>query len=103
VTFLTKPEPEEILLSFYRRVRPNPAFWGPIAAAATDVEAQHDGLFNLGNWLAGSLMVYAFLFGSGKILLGDPIAGGAFLIVGILAGGFIYRGMSTKGWTKLSS
>jgi len=103
VTFLTKPESEDVLLSFYRRVRPNPALWGPIAAAAPDIEPQRDGLFNLWNWLAGSLMVYAFLFGTGKILLGDPIVGGAFLIVGGLAGAFMYRGMSTRGWKQLSS
>ncbi|MEW6510146.1 MAG: sodium:solute symporter family protein [Bacteroidota bacterium] len=103
VTFLTAPEPKEVLLSFYRRVRPNPALWGPIAAEATDVPRQRDGLFNLWNWLAGSLMIYAFLFGAGKILLGDPLTGGIFLLVGILAGAFIYRGMEKKGWAQLSS
>lgn len=98
VTFLTQPEKKEILLSFYRRVRPNPAFWGPIAAEATDVSPERDGLFNIGNWLAGCLMIYAFLFGSGKIILGEPTTGIVFLIAGLLAGGYIYFGMERKGW-----
>ncbi len=98
VTFLTQPEPKEILLSFYRRVRPNPAFWGPIAAEATDVSPERDGLFNLGNWLAGCLMIYAFLFGAGKIILGEPATGIVFLSAGLIAGGYIYFGMERKGW-----
>lgn len=98
VTFLTQPEKKEILLSFYRRVRPNPAFWGPIAAEATDVSPERDGLFNIGNWLAGCLMIYAFLFGAGKIILGEPTTGIVFLIAGLLAGGYIYFGMERKGW-----
>jgi Na+/proline symporter len=103
VTFLTSPEPNEILLSFYRRVRPNPAMWGPIAASATDVVPQRDGLFNLWNWLAGCAMIYAFLFGTGKILLGDPVIGAVFLLAGFLAGGFIYRGMGRRGWSEFGS
>ncbi len=98
VTFLTQPEPKEILLSFYRRVRPNPAFWGPIAAEATDVSPERDGLFNMGNWLAGCLMIYAFLFGAGKIILGEPATGIVFLSAGLIAGGYIYFGMERKGW-----
>jgi solute:Na+ symporter, SSS family len=101
VTLLTKPEPKETLLSFYRRVRPNPAFWGPIPAEASDVEPQHDGLLNLGNWLAGCIMIYGFLFGSGKILLGEPDTGALFLAGGLIAGGFIYRNMEQRGWKEL--
>jgi SSS family solute:Na+ symporter len=101
VTLLTKPEPKETLLSFYRRVRPNPAFWGPIAAEASDVEPQHDGLFNIGNWLAGCLMIYGFLFGAGKILLGEPVTGVVFVAVGLLAGGVIYHNMERRGWKEL--
>ncbi len=101
VTLLTKPEPKETLLSFYRRVRPNPAFWGSIPAEASDVEPQHDGLLNLGNWFAGCVMIYGFLFGSGKIILGDPVTGIIFLGGGLIAGGFIYRNMERRGWKEL--
>jgi hypothetical protein len=48
-------------------------------------------------------MIYAFLFGAGKIILGEPLTGGAFLIVGIVAGAFIYRGMSAQGWEKFGA
>ncbi|MGE5403037.1 MAG: sodium:solute symporter family protein [Ignavibacteriales bacterium] len=101
VTFLTSPEPNSILLSFYRRVRPNATFWTPIAKQATDIIPQKDGLFNLMNWISGVVMIYAILFGVGKILLGDPVMGVIFLVVGIIFGTVIYINMNKRGWETL--
>jgi Na+/proline symporter len=98
VTFMTKPEPKDILLSFYRRVRPSAALWGPIAKEATDVERRKDGLFNLVDWLCGVLMIYAFLFGAGKIIFGELGLGLAFLSAGFVFGGVIYADLSKRGW-----
>ena len=98
VTFMTKPEPKDILLSFYRRVRPSAALWGPIAKEATDVERRKDGLFNLMDWLCGVLMIYAFLFGAGKIIFGELGLGLAFLSAGVVFGGVIYADLSKRGW-----
>jgi len=98
VTFLTKPEPKDVLLAFYRRVRPSAAFWGPIAREATDVVPQRDGLFNLLDWLSGVLMIYAFLFGAGKIIFGEIGLGIAFLAAGLIFGAIIYRDLSRRGW-----
>lgn len=102
VTLLTDPEPKDVLLSFYRRVKPNPALWGPVAAEATDVPPQKDGLFNLWNWLAGVVMIYCFLFGFGKVLLGDTMTGIFMIIPGILAGAFIYHQMNKRGWETIA-
>ena len=98
VTFLTPPEPRSVLLSFYRRVRPNVSGWKPVAAEAPDIVPQRDGLFNLVNWISGVVMIYAFLFGLGKIILGDPLTGLAFLVAGLVAGTIIYLGMGRRGW-----
>ena len=103
VTFLTQPEPREKLLSFYRRVRPNPAMWGPIAAEATDIVPQKDGVFNLLNWISGVVMIYAFLFGTGNIILGSTPVGAALLAVGFVFGAFIYYRINKRGWEVLSS
>lgn len=102
VTFLTKPEPKEILISFYRRVKPNVAMWGPIARLVPDVVPQKDGLFSLWNWLCGVGMIYAFLFGMGKVLLGDPLWGYIFLAAGLILGGIIYLGMNKRGWKTIA-
>jgi SSS family solute:Na+ symporter len=101
VTFLTEPEPKEILLSFYRRVRPNPLLWGNIAREATDIVPAKDGLFNLVDWLSGVAMIYSFLFGVGKIVLGENGTGFLFLASGIIFGGIIYFDMNRRGWETI--
>ncbi len=102
VTLLTRPEPEDVLLAFYRRVRPSPALWGPIARKAADVEPRRDGLFNLIDWLCGVLMIYAFLFGVGRILFGQIAAGAAFLAAGLVFGAVIYIDLNRRGWETLA-
>ena len=98
VTFLTKPEPRPVLVDFYRRVRPNPALWGPIAAEAAEVVPRKDGLFNLLDWLCGLLMIYSFLFGAGKIIFGSPLTGLVLLLCGAAAGAVIYFDLNRRGW-----
>jgi Na+/proline symporter len=103
VTFLTKPEPKDVLLAFYRRVRPNAALWGPVAREATDILPRRDGLFNLIDWLCGVVMIYAFLFGVGKIIFGEMGLGLIFVGAGALCGGIIYADLSKRGWETVGS
>ena len=101
-TWLTKPEPEQVLLSFYRRVRPSAYMWKPIAEKATDIVPQKDGLFNLLNWFLGSVLIYAFLFGVGKIIFGQYAMGILFVAIGVVSFIWIYRNLASKGWETLS-
>jgi solute:Na+ symporter, SSS family len=98
VTFLTAPESREVLLAFYRRVRPSASLWGPVAREATDVVPVHDGLYNLLDWLAGCVFVYLTLFGVGKIIFGATAQGLAFLAVGAVAAAVIYWDLNRRGW-----
>lgn len=102
VTFLTAPEPDEILISFYRKVRPSAKMWGPVAAKARDVIPQKDGLFNLSNWLLGCLMIYMTLFGSGNIIFGRTLPGIGFILIAAACFLLIYRNLSQRGWETLS-
>jgi SSS family solute:Na+ symporter len=97
-TFLTAPERHEVLVSFYRRVRPSPRFWGPVAHLAAEVAPAHDDLYNLLDWAAGCILVYMTLFGVGKIIFGHPLAGGLYLVAAGLAGGFIVWDLNRRGW-----
>ena len=97
VTLMTDPEPREKLLSFYRKVRPSAALWGPIAREASDVIPQKDGMLNLLDWLSGVGMIYSFLFGTGKIILGETPLGLGFLAIGAILGTIIYRDLSKRG------
>jgi Na+/proline symporter len=91
VTFLTKPEPEKTLVQFYRKVRPHIAGWRPIARLTPDVPATRDLGANLWSWILGCIMVYAALFGVGKLLFGAYAASAAWLAAAILSGVILYR------------
>jgi solute:Na+ symporter, SSS family len=100
-TFLTAPEKKEVLLAFYRRVKPSAALWGEIAREATDVEPRKDGLFNLLDWVAGCVLVYMTLFGIGKIIFGQPMVGVVFLVIAAVAGWIIYWDLNRRGWKTI--
>src|SRR5229473_1643063 len=98
VTFLTKPEPRETLVAFYRRTRPSRAGWAPIAARSPDVKVAGGGLSNLLDWIAGLVLVYGVLFGVGKLLLHETTTGLLLLALAALGGYVIYRDLSRRGW-----
>ncbi|MFB3852623.1 MAG: sodium:solute symporter family protein [Vicinamibacterales bacterium] len=88
VTFLTRPEDEDVLLRFYRKVRPDARGWKKVALAAGDVPPTRDLGRNVMAWLLGCAMVYLALFGTGKLLLGRPGLG-ALLLAGSAASGVL--------------
>ena len=101
VTLLTAPEPEDVLLKFYRRVRPAAALWKPVARLAPEVPLSHDLKYHFLDWMAGCLMVYGALFGIGKLVLKEFALGGAFLALAALAAYVIYRDLSRRGWKTI--
>jgi len=97
-TFLTAPEADAKLLSFYRKVRPSPSLWGHIPALAPDVRPQRDILNNLADAAAGCVMIYMTLFGVGKLLFGETLLGLAFLAVAAAAAAGVYWDLNRRGW-----
>jgi Na+/proline symporter len=100
-TLLTQPESSATLVAFYRRARPGAAGWRPIAALAPDVVNDGTGLHNLGDWLAGCVLIYGVLFGFGKLLLGESLLGSALLAAGIAGGVYIYWDLNRRGWSSV--
>lgn len=90
-TFLTRPERDEVLLDFYRKVRPHAAGWRPIAAMAPEVPRTRDLGRNLLSWLLGCAMVYATLFGIGELCFGRMGQGAVLLGVAVVCALLIYR------------
>src|ERR1700720_3326944 len=80
VTILTKREPESILLSFYRKVRPDVTGWTAVGMLAPESPRTHDIGRNLWCWILGCTMVYSALFGVGKLLM-HHWSLGIFLVV----------------------
>jgi solute:Na+ symporter, SSS family len=96
VTLLTPAEPEDVLVSFYRKVRPHAAGWKRIASLAPDVEETRDLGRNLLAWVLGCAMVYAALFGIGGFCLGRPGQGAVLLALAAACAAVLYRDISLR-------
>jgi Na+/proline symporter len=96
VTLLTQPESEKVLLSFYRKVRPDVRGWQPIARLAADVPQTRDLGSNLVAWLLGCAMVYLALFGTGKLILHEPRLGAMLLVGAVICAVLLYRDIARR-------
>ena len=100
VTLLTKPEPREKLVSFYRKVRPEGPGWKRIAAEAGE-HAPVGGLWvQIANWVLGCVLIYSSLFGIGKLVMKEWIAAVVFIAAAIVSGFLISRNLSRTDWTS---
>jgi SSS family solute:Na+ symporter len=72
-----------------------------VAAAAPEVKITKDGGDNLLCWLAGCVMIYGALFGTGKLIFGDYPLGMGMLAAAAGAGYFIYRNLNRRGWASI--
>src|SRR4051812_17350303 len=96
VTFMTKPEPEAKLESFYERVRPGGPGWARISEKlGYGRERTPGGALAWTNWIAGIVAVYGSLFGIGKIIFGELGIGITLLVVAALA--FMWIAKSLRG------
>ncbi len=89
VTFATKPEPDATLVKFYERVRPSAFGWSRIAHLAAPAPGVESLGVNAIDWIAGCGLVYGSLFGIGKIVLGDVMAGTLALGLAAVCGAII--------------
>ena len=96
VTFLTPPEPDAMLDSFYRRVRPGGAGWRRVSERLGFGREQiPGGSLAWANWIAGIVAVYATLFGIGKLVFGE--VGPGLVLVLIAAAAFAWIARSFRG------
>jgi hypothetical protein len=95
VTFLTRPEPVEVLRSFYLRVRPGGRGWARVAGElGLGGEPVDGGPLNWTNWVAGVVSVYATLFGVGRWIFGPRSLAVLYLAVALVA--FIWIGRNLR-------
>jgi len=86
VTFLTKPESEATLVSFYQRVQPG-GWWAPIEDKVTQTLQPVSKGF-LGNWIAGVAMIWGTTFAIGQMVFGNWGMGLTLLVLALT--GFAY-------------
>lgn len=97
-TFLTKPEPDHVLRSFYERVRPGGPGWARVSTSmGYGREPIPGGALAWTNWIAGIVAVYASLFGIGKLIFGELALGIGMLAVAAAAFAWIARSFRGDG------
>ena len=97
VTFLTQPEKDEVLLSFYRKVTPASLGWKKLLQKyPAEKEVKGRLGTEIGLMITGTFMVYSALFATGFLIYGNVIPG---LIAGAISlmGGLII----IRSWKKI--
>ena len=94
VTFLTKPVEEKTLVKFYERTYPGGAGWKHIQKLVPGKNTKIGFWKLIVNWVMGVVLIYAFLFGIGKIIFADYLLGGILTVVGLIAAAIIYVNIS---------
>jgi Na+/proline symporter len=100
VTFITKPESDAVLQSFYTRVQPHKIGWNAwLKRTGFVLEDRKQTGFGLEimAMLLGCIMVYGFLFGIGYWIYGDLVQTLLFLGIGLFATFILLR-----LWPRLS-
>ncbi len=74
VTFLTRPTDDQTLKNFYLKIKPGGTLWRPIFNKLSDEEKKlfdtEKLRYNFIGWIAGVILVYSVLFGTGGLLFG---------------------------------
>jgi solute:Na+ symporter, SSS family len=101
VTFLTRPTKDEVLIDFYSKIHPGGILWKKISDKLPEVKSDSGFAGMFVNWIAGVILIYSFLFGTGSLLLGDTVKALVFLITAAVSILIIYRNLSEAGWKTL--
>lgn len=101
VTFLTRPTEDKVLIDFYRKIHPGGIFWKKISDKLPEVKSDSGFAGMFVNWIAGVILIYSFLFGTGSLLLGDTVKTLIFITTAAVSILIIYRNLSEAGWKTL--
>lgn len=102
ITFITKPEKDSTLTGFYRKAHPGGIGWKRIAQQLPDVKGDRGFGRTFVNWIFGVVLVYASLFGIGKVIFHEYLlAAICFLAAGISVR-VISRNLNKAGWGTLT-
>lgn len=98
VTFMTQPEKDEVLLSFYRKVTPASMGWKKLLDRYPSEKEEKGTLGKeIGLMITGTFMVYAALFSTGFFIYGKTMPGMIAAVIALVGGVIII-----KSWKKLN-
>ena len=89
VTFLTKPESDATLISFYQRVQPG-GWWAPIQGQIQQTLQPVSKGF-VGNWIAGVAMIWGSTFAIGNMLFGNWGSGITLMLLAVAGFAWMWK------------
>lgn len=96
VTLFTQPEQDQVLLSFYRKIKPAAIGWNALLKRYPQEETEQGRLpKEIALMLVGSVMVYAVLFSVGFWIYGERYEATIAAMIALIGGGIILK--SWKG------
>ncbi|GAB4188787.1 MAG: hypothetical protein Kow00105_03370 [Phycisphaeraceae bacterium] len=102
VTFITPPEKQAHLVSFYRRVQP-PGAWKKIAEAAGHPDHLTVGWVEWAGWFLGVTGLFAMIFSLGHAFFGHYVISAAFGFYGALATWLIFKLLARMDWSAIEN
>lgn len=97
VTFMTKPEPEEHLEKFYKKVKPG-GNWGEIARKHKEVHGLRIGYLEIFGFVAGVTCLFTSLVGVGWVCMGKYMPGAVMLVVSAMLAVFMFVNIGKMDW-----
>jgi SSS family transporter len=102
VTFLTKPTEESKLIEFYKKAAPGGPGWTYIEKKVLEPHMRGKSIAgDIVHFILGTVMVYGYTLGLGKLLLGHSTEGIFYLIGAVVSTVLLYSGLTKRGWEKV--
>jgi len=96
VTFLTSPVDREKLKEFYRKVHPGGIGWKSVSDELPEVKSDSGFKLVFVNWLFGVALIYASLFGIGKLIFQEYGQAFLYMMIVAISVAVIYRNLSQE-------
>ena len=100
VTYATPATDEKQLQTFYSITRVGGILWKRVSDRLPGIKSDQGFLRLFADWAGGVVLVYSVLFGTGKIIFGDPLQAVFYYGVALIAGVSIYADLNRRGWNS---
>jgi Na+/proline symporter len=95
VTFSTRPCKEEVLVTFYEKIRPGGPGWRDVASKTSIENTDREKDWNVPVGLAcmslGCMAIYGLLFSIGHLIYGNLLYAALLIVVSVVASVFLFR------------
>jgi len=101
-TYLTRPTDEKVLVKFYKQTHPGGIGWRTFSEKYPEIKSDTGFGRLFLDWAAGVVLVYAALFGIGKLLFAEYLPALGYLALGAIAAAVIYFDLRSRGFETIT-